>query len=148
MTPARRVAIVTGGTRGIGFGIARALAEDGWDLAICGLRPEVAVRDAIDQLQAAGAAVLYRPLDVSRTADHSAFVAAIGDRWPRLDALVNNAGRAPRVRADLLDATEDSFGEVLRTNLFGPYFLTQHIARVLVEQRARDRDMASSIVFV
>src|SRR5436309_1522701 len=132
MTPDRRVAIVTGGTRGIGFGIARALAHEGWDLAICGLRPAAAVGDAIEHLRSAGAAVLYRPLDISRTADHGEFVAAVRDRWPRIDALVNNAGRAPRVRADLLDTSEDGFDEVLRTNLYGPYFLTQQIARVLV----------------
>src|SRR5262249_34015959 len=62
--------------------------------------------------------------------------------------LVNNAGRAPRVRADILDATEATFDEVLRTNLYGPYFLTQQIARAMVEQRAADRDRAMAIVFV
>jgi len=144
----RRLAIVTGGTRGIGLGIARALARDGWDLALCGLRSHDAVREAIEDLESAGTGVLYQPLDVSRTADHARFLAAIGERWTTIDALVNNAGRAPRVRADLLDATEDSFDELLRTNLRGPYFLTQQVARSLVEQRSRDRDSWQSIVFV
>jgi len=149
VTAARRtLAIVTGGTRGIGLGIARALARDGWDLALCGLRSPEAVHDAIEDLESAGAAVLYQPLDVSRTADHTRFLAAVGERSPTIDALVNNAGRAPRVRADLLDATEDSFDELLRTNLRGPYFLTQQVARRLVEQRSRGRDRAQSIVFV
>ena len=68
MTPARRpLAIVTVGTRGIGLGIARALARDGWNLAVCGLRSHDAVRDAIEDLESAGAAVFYHPLDVSRT---------------------------------------------------------------------------------
>jgi 3-oxoacyl-[acyl-carrier protein] reductase len=148
MTDARRLAIVTGGTRGIGFGIASALARDGWNLALCGVRPAGEVRSAIDELQAAGAAVLYETLDVSRTADHGRFVAAVRARWSRIDALVNNAGRAPRVRADLLEAAEDSFDEVLRTNLHGPYFLTQQVARVLVDQRKADPDTPSAIVFV
>lgn len=149
MTAARRpLVIVTGGTRGIGFGIARALARDGWDLAVCGLRPPDAVREAIEDLASAGAAVLYQALDVSSTRDHARFLAAIGERWTAIDALVNNAGRAPRVRADLLDATEDSFDELMRTNLRGPYFLTQQVARVLVEQRSRGRDRSPSIVFV
>jgi len=149
VTAARRpLAIVTGGTRGIGLGIARALARDGWDLALCGLRSQEAVGDAIEDLEAAGAAVLYQPLDVSRTADHARFLAAVGERSPTIDALVNNAGRAPRVRADLLDATEDSFDDLLRTNLRGPYFLTQQVARTLVEQRSRAHHRPQSIVFV
>ena len=149
MTAARRpLAIVTGGTRGIGFGIARTLARDGWDLAVCGLRSHDAVRDAIEELESAGATVLYQPLDVSQTADHRRFLAPIGERWTAIDALVNNAGRAPRLRADILDATEDSFDEVVRTNLRGPYFLTQQIARALVEQRLRGRERSPSIVFV
>jgi 3-oxoacyl-[acyl-carrier protein] reductase len=61
---------------------------------------------------------------------------------------VNNAGRGPRQRADLLEATEESFDEVLHTNLYGPYFFTQHVARALVDERSRDRDRALSIVFV
>jgi NAD(P)-dependent dehydrogenase (short-subunit alcohol dehydrogenase family) len=65
-----------------------------------------------------------------------------------VNALVNNAGRAPRVRADLLDATEDSFEEVLRTNLQGPYFLTQALARDMVARRRTDSTFRASIVFV
>ena len=149
MTAARRpLAIITGGTRGIGFGIARTLTRDGWDLAICGLRSHDAVREAIEDLESAGGAVLYQPLDVSSTRDHARFLTAIGERWPAIDALVNNAGRAPRVRADLLDATEDSFDELVRTNLRGPYFLTQQVARTLVEQQSRGRDRSPSIIFV
>jgi len=144
----RPVAIVTGGSRGIGLGIARALASDGWDLALCGLRPDAAVRPTLDELRSAGAGVVYRSLDLRQTAEHEAFIAAVHDRWGRIDALVNNAGRAPRVRADLLDATEASFEEVLRANLYGPYFLTQRVARALVQQRANDRNRRSSIVFV
>jgi NAD(P)-dependent dehydrogenase (short-subunit alcohol dehydrogenase family) len=144
----RRVAVVTGGTRGIGLGVARALARDGWDLALCGLRAEDAVRDLVRELRGNGSDVWYHALDVSRTADHAAFVAAVLGRWGGIDALVNNAGRAPRVRADMLDATEADFDEVLRTNLYGPYFLTQQIARAMVQQRAADRDRAMAIVFV
>jgi NAD(P)-dependent dehydrogenase (short-subunit alcohol dehydrogenase family) len=148
MTGRRRVAIVTGGTRGIGLGIAKALARSGWDLALCGLRAQDQVQSAIESLRADGVEVLYRPLDVSQVGDHEGFVGAVLDRWGAVDALVNNAGRAPRVRMDLLDATETSFDEVLRTNLYGPYFLTQRVARQLVAQRVADRERPMAIVFV
>ena len=144
----RRVAIVTGGTRGIGLGIARSLARDGWNLALCGLRTEEAVGDTIATLEGDGADVLYQVLDVSETSRHAPFVSAVRERWGGIDALVNNAGRAPSVRADLLDASGDSFDDVLRTNLRGPYFFTQHVARTLVEQRAADAARLMSIVFV
>src|SRR5439155_10247767 len=99
-----RVAVVTGGTRGIGLGIARALARDGWQLALCGRRPEESVRAVVDELKNLGADALYRVIDVARTSEHAAFVSAIVERWGGVNALVNNAGRGPRVRADLLDA--------------------------------------------
>jgi NAD(P)-dependent dehydrogenase (short-subunit alcohol dehydrogenase family) len=144
----RPLAIVTGGTRGIGLGVARALAGDGWDLALCGLRAEDAVGAVLEDLRSMGADVVYCALDVSQVADHQRFLTTVAERWDRIDALVNNAGRAPRVRADLLEASEASFDEVLRANLYGPYFLTQRVARALVGQRARDRDRRLSIVFV
>ena len=65
-----------------------------------------------------------------------------------IHALINNAGRAPRVRADILDASEDSFDELMRTNLQGPYFLTQAIARDMLEQRRADAAFAATIVFI
>lgn len=144
----RPVAIVTGGTRGIGLGIARELARGGWDLALCGLRPEEAVRPALEDLHRDGADVIYRDVDVSRTGDHGRFVEAVTSRWGRVNALVNNAGRGPRVRADLLDTSEESFDDVLRTNLRGPYFLTQQIARTLIQQRRDQPDSRAAIVFV
>lgn len=144
----RPVALITGGTRGIGLGIARALARDGWDLALCGMRPEEAVRDVLEELRAAGAGVLYCATDVSRTADHAALIDEVRERWGGLNGLINNAGRAPRVRADLLDATEESFEEVLRTNLHGPYLLTQRVARLLMTQKQQHPDAVAAVVFV
>src|SRR6266542_1498312 len=143
-----RTAFVTGGTRGIGFGIARALARDGWSLAVGGTRPEADVQPALDELRSSGAAVHYVCGDVARRDDRARIVAEARAELGRISALVNNAGRAPRVRADLLDTTEDNFEDLLRTNLQGPYFLTQAVARDQVADRRADPAFAASIVFV
>ena len=144
----KRLALVTGGTRGIGLGIARALAHDQWDLALCGVRPAADVSEAVSELRQKGAAVYYLPADLSRQEDRHQLVRELRTRFGAINALVNNAGRAPRLRADLLDASEDSFEEVLRTNLQGPYFLTQAIARDQVERRRADPAFEATIVFI
>jgi NAD(P)-dependent dehydrogenase (short-subunit alcohol dehydrogenase family) len=146
--PAHPVALVTGGTRGIGLGIARALAGRGWDLALCGLRDADAIAPVVADLTAAGGEVQYVRADVASRQDRDALVEAVLSRYGRIDALVNNAGRAPRVRADLLEATEDSFTEVVAANLAGPYFLTQAVARRLLDERRRRPDARLSIVFI
>jgi len=144
----RRTALVTGGTRGIGLGIARALAAADWNLVVTGVRPATDVATVLDDLQRSGITATYLASDVSSAADRIALVEAIRARHGALHALVNNAGRAPRVRADLLDATEESFEELVRTNLQGPYFLTQALARDMVGRREKDPDYHPSIVFV
>jgi 3-oxoacyl-[acyl-carrier protein] reductase len=143
-----RVALVTGGTRGIGLGIARALANQGWQLAICGVRAAAAVRDVVEDLRAIGGRVEYYRADVAVAADRATLAAQVRDAFGGVNALVNNAGRAARVRMDLLEATEESFDEIVRTNLQGPYFLTQAIAREMVRRRQSDPDFAATIVFV
>ncbi len=147
ITP-RRVALVTGGTRGIGLGIARELARDGWDLLLSGLRPPADVSAVVDELQAAGGQVEYVAADISLPAGRTAIIAHARSHHGALNGLVNNAGRAPRVRADLLDATEASFEEVLGTNLQGPYFLTQALARDMLEATRQDAAFRAAIVFV
>ena len=132
MTDARPVALVTGGARGIGLGIATALAADGWDLALAGRRPPADVDEVVTTLADHGGRVHYVQADIGQPSDRARLVADLERSVGMPSALVNNAGRAPRVRADLLDATEDSFDEVLGTNLRGPYFLTQHIARGMI----------------
>ena len=144
---AKRVALVTGGTRGIGLGIARALAHDGWTLALCGLRSREHVDDVVKELALLGAGAEYWAADIGSPNDRAHLLSSIVAHFGTLHALVNNAGRAPRVRADLLAATEDSFEEVLRTNLEGPYFLTQAAARLFVQSQPPD-GAPRAIVFV
>jgi 3-oxoacyl-[acyl-carrier protein] reductase len=145
---AKRVALVTGGSRGIGLGIARALAEKGFDLAINGRRSEVDVADAIAALEGLGAKVLYCQADVGQLDDHAPMLDAIRARFDRLDVLVNNAGVAPDVRADLLEATPDSFDRLIRINLRGPYFLTQRAAQWMIEEREHDDSFRGVIINV
>ncbi|MGB6199675.1 MAG: 3-ketoacyl-ACP reductase [Candidatus Acidiferrales bacterium] len=142
----KRVALVTGGSRGIGFGIAQCLAGDGFDLAICGLREAAAASESVAQLRSTGAEVLYVAADVGETDARARLLAGVREKFGRLDVLVNNAGRAPSSRADILDATEESFDEVLRTNLRGPYFLTQAAARWMIEQGKAQKDFRGAIV--
>jgi NAD(P)-dependent dehydrogenase (short-subunit alcohol dehydrogenase family) len=141
-------ALITGGTRGIGLGVARSLAQQGWDLALCGVRDERDVAATLEELRSTGVSVTYVAADVSSAADRARLVDAVRTKLPAVNALVNNAGRAPRVRADILEAGEDSFAELLRTNLQGPYFLTQAIAKDQVARRRADPSFAACIVFV
>src|SRR5262245_36062077 len=113
----RPVALITGGTRGIGLGIARTLAARGWDLALAGLRVAADVQATVDGLKDEGVDVIYAEADIANPAHRERLVERVETHYGRLNALVNNAGRAPHVRADLLAATEASFEEVLRTNL-------------------------------
>jgi 3-oxoacyl-[acyl-carrier protein] reductase len=148
LTASRRTALVTGGTRGIGLGIARALAREGWDLALCGVRPESDVNDVLQELRTAGSTADYIRADLASREDRARLVEAVRGRFGAVHALVNNAGRAPRVRADLLEAAEESFEELIRTNLQGPYFLTQAIARDQLARRAVDSSFQACIIFV
>jgi 3-oxoacyl-[acyl-carrier protein] reductase len=143
-----RTALVTGGTRGIGLGIARALAHEGWNLALGGTREARDVAPALEELSAAGSEVNYIQADVARCDDRERLLRELDERCGAVHALVNNAGRAPRIRADILDASEDIFEELLRTNLQGPYFLTQAIARRQLERRRADASFAPCIVFI
>ena len=142
----KRVALVTGGSRGIGLGIANVLADNGFDLAINGVRAESEVADTFAALQKRGAAVHYCRGDVSAANDRQQIVAAARERFGRLDVLVNNAGVPASPRADILDATEESFDRVVGINLKGPYFLTQLVARWMIEQRQADETFAGVIV--
>jgi NAD(P)-dependent dehydrogenase (short-subunit alcohol dehydrogenase family) len=132
------VALVTGGSRGIGLGIAEALADSGFNLAINGVRDATEVAHVVDALTQRGVDACYCRGDVSVSADRQAIVDGVRARFGRLDVLVNNAGVAPSVRADILNATEDSFDRVIGINLKGPYFLTQLVARWMIEQRQAD----------
>lgn len=143
-----KVALVTGGSRGIGLGVAQALAKEGFDLGICGVRDEAAVADTLAQLRALGRDVLYVQADVSIRADRERLVAEMKRHFGRLNVLVNNAGVAPSVRADILDATEESFERLIRINLQGPYFLTQAVANWMVEQKQASPAFTGCIINV
>jgi len=138
------VALVTGGRRGIGLGIAAALAREGFDLAVCGVSAEPG--DALAALSSPTTQLLYVRCDVSIAADRARLLEAVRERFGRLHVLVNNAGVAPDVRADLLEMSETSFERVLRTNLQGPFFLTQAVVRWMLEQRHADPAWCGCIV--
>lgn len=142
----RSVALITGASRGIGFGIAEKLAKSEFDLVIDDVFPEDDVKNEIEILQRRGADVLYVQADISSAEDRERLVSTAKDKFGRLDMLVNNAGVAPKVRMDILEATEESFDRVLNINLRGPYFLTQKIANWMIEQKKQDSKKRFTIV--
>jgi 3-oxoacyl-[acyl-carrier protein] reductase len=142
----KRVALVTGGGRGIGLGISRCLASDGCDIVVCGTRPEEQVREAMGELRALGASALYCRADVADGEARDRLLSEIKAHFGRLNVLVNNAGVAPRVRADILEATEESYEQVMRVNLQGPYFLTQAVARWMIEQQREHEHFEGCII--
>ena len=120
--------IVTGASRGIGRAIATELAKTHHVIATYRGR-----QDAAESLRAETGCEIFQG-DISSDGDRTALMAFARERFDSLDLLVNNAGIAPRERRDVLEATQESFDELIATNLKGPHFLTQLAARWMAER--------------
>jgi len=144
----KKTAFVTGSSRGIGLGIAEHLARKGFNLAINGVRDESSVTEVLDQLRQFGTDVIYCQGSIADADARAAMIAKIKAHFGQLNLLVNNAGVAPSVRADILEATEESFDQLLNINLKGAYFLTQAVANWMIQQKAANTDFQASIITV
>lgn len=131
-----RVALVTGAGKGIGRAIAVALAERDWLVALNYHADQSAAQETLRQVEKLGARGMIIQADISRLGTHEGMVRSVLEGFGRIDLLVNNAGIAPRQRADLLETTEASFDEVLGVNLRGPFFLTQRVVKIMLGQRS------------
>lgn len=132
----RPLALVTGARRGIGRACGEALARAGFDIAATDLVVDEAAHEAQTAFEAAGARAAFFAHDVADVGAHSALVAAVLERFDRLDCLVNNAGRGAVARGDLLDLSPENFDVVISVNLRGTLFLTQAVARAMCETGA------------
>ncbi len=144
-----KTALVTGGTRGIGFGIAQSLAEEGWNLVLNGMRPEDTVQDVLDSLRSNGVEVAYAQGDIGSAEGRESIIGVVRSAsGGALSLLVNNAGVAPKQRLDILETTEENYDFVVDTNLKGAFFLTQLVANDMVEAKKLDEDFSGAIVNV
>ena len=141
-----KVALITGGTRGIGLGISRALAAEGFDLALNGQRPEAEIRLVLNELSEKGSDVIYCRGNLADPEERLSIWNRVMDHFGRVNLLVNNAGMAPRERRDILETREESFQEVMDVNLTGPYFLTQQAARHMLEKKESDPGFSACII--
>ncbi|UJW77474.1 3-ketoacyl-ACP reductase [Rhizobium sp. SL42] len=128
----RPVAIVTGGRRGIGLGIATALARTGHDIVITGIGDAVSVQETLSFLRSQGGDALYLHADLSDVQRHEGTVKAILERFGRIDCLVNNAGIASVVRGDFLELEPENFDTIIDTNLKGTVFFTQAVVKAML----------------
>ncbi|MDX1357868.1 MAG: 3-ketoacyl-ACP reductase [Clostridia bacterium] len=128
----KKVALVTGAARGIGNGIALQLAKDGYDIAIMDVLKKGDVEGNITPVEEAGAKVLYVRGDITSADSRKEVVEKTIAEFGRIDALVNNAGVAPKVRNDILEMTEESYDFVMNINLKGTMFLTQLVSNTMI----------------
>jgi 3-oxoacyl-[acyl-carrier protein] reductase len=143
-----KVAIVTGAARGIGRAIAEALGSDGWTVVINFRANAGAAEEARQAVERAGGRALLLQGDVANAADRERLLEATLSAFGRVDLLVNNAGMAPRQRADILETAEASYDEVMAVNLRGPFFLTQSVAKAMVRLVKQGAVTAPQIVSI
>ena len=142
-----KTALVTGAGRGIGWGISEKLASEGFNVVICDIWPEADIEPKIEELEKKYEVQgLYCKCDVTDAAGREAMLAKIIDKFGELNVLVNNAGVAPQVRADVLEMSEESYDRVMTINLKGPFFLTQLIASHMVEMKTRNPEFYGCII--
>ena len=148
MTEQSKTALVTGGVRGIGFGISQALAHDGWQLAVCGTKAPGDVARQVAELELHEVAVRYYRCNVAEHSDREQMVERIRQDFGAVNLLVNNAGVGASVRADMLDMTEENYEWLMKINLTGPFFLTQEIAKLMAEEKSKNADFSGCVINV
>ena len=141
----KKTAIITGGSRGIGLAISLRLAKDGFNVAIAGRRPQSDCADSLAALAEITGDYLYIKADVANTIDRKRIVDETMGRFGGIHVLVNNAGVAPDVRADLLEMTEESYDYVMDTNAKSVMFLSQLATRVMLSQAAEGKKRGTII---
>lgn len=141
-----KTALITGGARGIGLGISRKFAEAGYNLAVCAFSDVDKYRDTIEELKKFGTKVIYARCDVSDAVSRNMMLEEVLGQFESINVLINNAGVAPNVRADILEATEESFERLIRTNLQGPYFLTQAVAKLMIAAKQFDPEFDATVI--
>ena len=130
----KKTAIVTGGSRGIGYAIAHQLGTEGYNVAVFSGGGLEKYQEAFDKLADEGISWIYVQGSLDSTEDRKKLVEETIKAFGRIDVLVNNAGVAPLVRADLLEMTEESYDRVMGINLRGNMFLTQLVAKQMIAQ--------------
>jgi NAD(P)-dependent dehydrogenase (short-subunit alcohol dehydrogenase family) len=143
-----KVALVTGSSRGIGRGIAIELAKAGFELVVNYASNAAAATETRREIEKVGRRAITVQADIARTPDRQRLLDETLASFGRLDLLVNNAAIAPMERRDLLEATEESFDQVITTNLKGPYFLSQSAARQMLDLQQAGIIDSGKIVFI
>jgi NAD(P)-dependent dehydrogenase (short-subunit alcohol dehydrogenase family) len=144
--PREEVALITGSRRGIGLGIASWLARGGFNVVLNATASPSEAKDAVEKVRSYGGRTEYVQADIAVEADRERLIVEICESFGRLDVLVNNAGVAPEVRLDILEATEESFDRLIKINLKGPYFLTQRVANWMKDQKKGDANRNPKII--
>lgn len=143
-----KTALITGGTRGIGLGIAKSLAAKGYSLAVNGVRSEDDAGPALRELAQYGVNIVYCRGDIGNADDRKAIVKKALENSGSINLLVNNAGVAPRMRVDMLELDEEGFDYVVDINLKGTFFLSQEVARGMIASRRDSPSFEASIVTI
>lgn len=138
--------IITGGIKGIGYGIAKRLAEDGYKVGIMDVLSEEKYKENLDYIRKTAKDFFFFQGDTTVEKDRESFVEKAVGQFGRIDVLVNNAGVAPKVRRDMLEMTEESFDHVVGINLKGTMFMTQLVARQMVKQDFNGRKRGTIIM--
>ena len=140
-------ALITGGSRGIGLGIAEALAKQGYNLAINGVRDQDEVQEQLNQLSRY-TEVVYCQGNLGDLNDHKNIISKALFHFKTIDVLVNNAGVAPKTRKDILDLDEESYDRLLDINLKGTFFLTQQVAHHMLTAKKNDPEFHPCIITI
>lgn len=135
----KKTAIVTGGSRGIGYAISTQLGLDGYNIVIMSSNTEDRYRENLDKLKEKGIEYLYVQGDIAKQEDRQHCVEEAVAKFGGIDVLVNNAGVGPLVRSDLLEMTEESFDRVVGINTKGNMFMTQTVAKQMLKQEVKGR---------
>lgn len=143
-----KIALITGGARGIGYGISLELAKSGFNLVLCGRKNIKEIEDKLHELENIGVRVWYQQCDISSATDREKLLLRLKKDIGYINVLVNNAGVAPKTRKDILEISENDFHWLLNINLTGPYFLSQSIAKWMIEIKNKNHTFDACIINV